>query len=399
MKGGVKMGLKNKRNSEGKLISQHDRPKPCALCHNTVMAGQAYEWLKQGYSRSCVHRECWEKDRSGDSTTRPKFHPPPNPAPAGLGALDTIIESTIEQKLATKLADELAPLREEIKAASESGGVTNVKVDLARPDGKIEVKDVGLVHEQFTRVLEWIKAGDHVYAWGPSGSGKSTVGFQVGESLGLQVAYFALQPGTPDSRLLGFRDATGKVHTTGLHEVFEKGGILLLDEADNMSDSMLTQLNGMLSNGVFTFPSGLQVEKHVDFRCFATGNTGGYGGSLNHAGRRAFDSATADRFVFIKMDYDPAMEKAAVVARNDSATALEWLQFVREVRACAKDHCPRLVVTPRAAFRGVEYLKRLGHEASTEELATLASEVVFKGLKDSERDTILGQLPNYRGSK
>jgi hypothetical protein len=308
-----------------------------------------------------------------------------------------MIEATILRELNSKLADELQPLREEIKQAAESGGITNIKVDLTKVPGKVEPKEVGLVHEQFPRVLEWLQAGDHVYAWGPSGSGKSTIGFQVGEALDLQVAYFALQPGTPDSRLLGFRDATGKVHTTGLHEVFEKGGILLLDEADNMSDSMLTQLNGMLSNGVFTFPSGLQVEKHQDFRCFATGNTGGYGGSLNHAGRRAFDSATADRFVFVKVDYDKNMEKAAVVARNDTPTALEWLQFVREVRACALDHCPRLVVTPRAAFRGVEYLKRLGHEASTEELATLASEVVFKGLKDSERDTILGQLPNYRG--
>jgi cobaltochelatase CobS len=280
-------------------------------------------------------------------------------------------------------ADEVRKIAGEVAAQAIAEAVIPRKVEtvirVERPDGSQHV--VKGEHTFFPLLLNLCAAREHSYLWGAPGGGKSTATAHVADALGLAYGYISLNPQTPDSKLLGYMDATGNYRRTVFRDCYEHGGVYCIDEMDNCSDSLLTTLNGALENGHGAFSDGV-ISRHPDFVCVATGNTAGRG-SQAHAGRRPFDGATTERFVFVEWTYDEQLEESLTL--QAFAGARPWLAWVRKVREHAKQHHPRLVASPRASIKGA----RLMAAGTYTDAAQLAEAVLFKGL---DRDSVASIL-------
>lgn len=258
-------------------------------------------------------------------------------------------------------------------------------VVVERRDGtRTEVQ--GDRHPLYSRLLRYVASGMHVYLYGAPGGGKSTAAHQAATDLGRQYGYLSLAPMTPESRLVGFLDAGGTYRETPFFKCYTQGGVFCLDEMDNANDAMLTALNGALENGKAAFPCGIE-DRHPDFVVVATGNTAGYGGTRGHAGRRAMDAATRERFAYVPWTYDETFERKLALAVHPTCDV--WINWVQAARKHCVQHHPDVVVSPRASIRGAQLLRDGAVETSME----LAEAVVFKGLEASQVTRIVGACP------
>jgi cobaltochelatase CobS len=262
--------------------------------------------------------------------------------------------------------------------------VLSVRVE--RPD----VPPVTLdgVHSMFPVALRLTAAGLHSYWHGGPGGGKSTAARQVAEALGRTFGYISLNPQTPDSRLLGFLDATGTYRRTVFRDCYEHGGIFCIDELDNAAPSLLTTINSALENGSAAFPDGL-VERHKEFVLIGTGNTSGKGASPMFPERRPFDAAFAERFVYLEWTYDERLERAVALGHNPEAGT--WVDFVLKLRQWASGNDPRLLVSPRASIRGAQLLA-LGFTP-----AEAADMAIFRGVDGDRRAKALSNVALPKG--
>jgi cobaltochelatase CobS len=212
----------------------------------------------------------------------------------------------------------------------------------------------GVVHREFRKVLTMATQGQNVYLVGPAGSGKSTIPEQIAESLGMRFA--AQSCGQTDAKFdyVGYRDGHGVIHGTLFRDMWENGGVFLLDELDNASPDMLVTLNQALANGQMAFPDGM-VRRHENFMCFGAGNTFGNGATAQFVGRSPQDGAFINRFSKWVVDIDERVEDAMLASIGMDADALaNWVKVVRACRANAERHKLRVMVTPRDAFRGAQ---------------------------------------------
>lgn len=263
-----------------------------------------------------------------------------------------------------------------LKERDEAAVRTVIVRAYEKPDIKID-----LAHEKFPALLYHISQGMHVYAYGPHGSGKSHGGLQAGTLLGKMTGYISLTPQTPESRLLGYMDAHGKYISTRFREVYEAGGVFVVDELDNAAPSLLTTLNGALENGHAAFPDAV-VKMGEGFTLIGTGNTSGRGANPSYPERRPFDAAFADRFCYLAWDYDEALERQ--IALSLCPAAGPWVEWVQAIRAWTRDNLPRMVPSPRVSIKIARYL---AHGEIDRETALDAA--FFRGVDPDSREKVL----------
>jgi hypothetical protein len=74
-------------------------------------------------------------------------------------------------------------------------------------------------------------------------------------------------------------------------------------------------------------------------------------------GRNPIDGATKDRFVFMDIMIDEAIEATMVEATGvDMAKGAKWLQIVRSCRKNVTDFGLQVIVSPRASAQGANLL-------------------------------------------
>lgn len=244
-----------------------------------------------------------------------------------------------------------------------------------------ETVRVSLAHRQVPQVVSVLTAGLDAYLWGAPGGGKSTAALQAAQILGLPAAYISLSPQTPEWRLFGYYDANGRYIGTPFRQVFERGGLFVIDELDNASSTLLATINGALAQRRATFPDAT-VEAHCDFRVVATGNTSGAGPHPAFPERRPIDAAVLDRFVAIQWEYDPQLERAIALATTDEAQhvkVLAWIEWAQRLREWARENDPRLLVTPRVVLHGARLV------TANWTMAEAADATLWRG--DQERAT------------
>lgn len=279
------------------------------------------------------------------------------PATAG-GNLDSAVAELVRQVLAgaTVQTDpaEIEALRNEIAVLRDmvqNNAPTQIVVN------KVPTTTItGTLHKEFRKVLAMVAQGDNVYLCGPAGSGKSTIPEQVAESLGIRFA--AQSCGQTDAKFdyVGYRDGNGVLHSTLFREMWENGGLFLLDEMDNASPDLLVTLNQALANGQMAFPDGM-VRKHPQFVCMGAGNTYGNGATAVFVGRSPQDGAFLNRFTKWVVNVDENVEDAMLASiEMDAAVLSNWKGIVRKARANAERHGLRVMVTPRDAMRGARLL-------------------------------------------
>lgn len=146
--------------------------------------------------------------------------------------------------------------------------------------------------------------------------------------------------------------------------MYQNGGVFLLDEVDLGNANVLAVINAALANGGMGFPDG-KIERHPDFVLLAAANTYGTGASRVYVGRNQLDGATLDRFAFVEMPYDEALEMTLAGKPTASPvldlaegglieTGAQWCARVQSVRQAVATLRERIVVSPRATLYGVK---------------------------------------------
>ena len=227
-----------------------------------------------------------------------------------------------------------AIVKEQIRVATLPK-VQTIEVKLPTKD---EVKKLGQQHYLFQDVLESVADNSYVLLKGDAGSGKTYGAVQIAKALDLDYRIFSFTNEISLSRCVGYMDAMGNYVKTSIREMYENGGLLILDEFDAMNPNVAVSLNNMLSGDEYTFPDAV-VAKHDDFRVIACTNTFGNGADKDYSSRNKLDKATLDRFDE-KFDwgYDEDLE-IAVFGNTDATRA------VLAIRKNAKDL--GITITPR----------------------------------------------------
>lgn len=225
-------------------------------------------------------------------------------------------------------------VKEQIRVATLPK-VHTIEVKLPTKD---EVKKLGQQHYMFADVLEAVADNSYVLLKGDAGSGKTYGAVQVAKALDLDYRIFSFTNEISLSRCVGYMDAMGNYIKTAIREMYENGGLLILDEFDAMNPNVAVSLNNMLSGDEYTFPDAV-VSKHEDFRVIACTNTFGNGADKDYSSRNKLDKATLDRFdEKFNWGYDEDLEKA--VFGDTEAT-----RVVFAIRKNAKDL--GITITPR----------------------------------------------------
>jgi cobaltochelatase CobS len=324
------------------------------------------------------------------SAPAPSAAPAPAPAPSGDAAALIAQALALVSAAASKAVDEqkvrdivAEAVAEALRGASRTETV-DLEVVVRRPDGST-VK-VSKAHPMLPRLIRRIKNRRHSYVYGLPGSGKTSGGVQAADLCGMRHAVIALSQTTTASQLFGFIDASSGYRPTILRDFFEHGGVLILDEFDNVGGNVATLLNGLLENGLGSFPDGM-IERHKDFVVVATGNTNLRGANRNHSARTSLDLATVKRFGFLEWQYDEALE-SAIVTDVDEVNAPAILSWVRKVRAIiTRDKIDMLLAGPREALNIAKDLM------TGETFEDAAESWVWCGLDAPTRDRILRDVP------
>jgi MoxR-like ATPase len=327
--------------------------------------------------RAALAADAWRHDGQQPQVEDEDDEPAPAPVPApvapapaatGLDALlGGIVHAQVTAAVEAALAARPALDREAIAAIARDAAQV-IRVEVQQP-GEPPRPVPGLHHERFPALLRYLSLGLNVYLHGPAGSGKSSAAKAAAEALGLAFA----STGKVDSKydLLGFRDAHGRVIRTPFREVWQAGGVFLLDEMDRSDPAAVLALNNGLATGALDFPDGT-VAKHADTRIVAGGNTRLSGGDRNYVGAIAQDASVQDRFTFLFWGYDERLERA--IAGEDQ---LDWTLFVQRVRKAAAKVKVDLLATPRSSITGALLLRAGVDRAEVEEA------VLWKGLDPS----------------
>lgn len=180
---------------------------------------------------------------------------------------------------------------------------------------------VEVAHKQLNTVLDRLRATKNLMLVGEAGCGKTFLAGQVAQALGLNFSSVSCSSDMSSSVLLGrvLPDKTGAwtYRASEFINIYENGGVFLLDELDSADPSILLVLNQALANGqivVSEREDNPVVKRHPEFICFAACNTFGRGGNLMYSGRERLDESTLDRFRagLIEMHYDEDLERKLV---------------------------------------------------------------------------------------
>lgn len=330
------------------------------------------EYGEMRCSRFCI---VIEPNVTTTVTSEPEPPPPTpsEPAPSGSGGDDMMEifmsgilqrvraegKSIVEEHVTDRLSDvitgsQFKVLAKELRDEIDVGRKVVVQ-NLKSPD-PVTIKGT---HPMFEPSLQAVANRMNLFLVGGAGSGKTYMTKQIAEALSIEHHMISCTADMMRHDLFGFIDAGGNYHTTALRRAWEFGGELVVDEVDLASANLAGGLNDVANVDAewLEFPDG-RVPRHPDFRLIACANTIGEGATSTYRGRNALDGAFLDRFVFISVELDEAIETKRVMAlMSDETQAVSWLGIVRQVRRNIKQYALPTIITPRAAMHGAQLLE------------------------------------------
>lgn len=301
---------------------------------------------------------------------------------AVLGPLAGAIAPYLEDRIAGKVDEDR--VLELIEQAINSTSYTRIETTLnGEPLAKLE----GAIHPQVPTILELLRCGANVYAYGPPGAGKTHLAAQVAQALNVPMHVFQLGKMSPESAIKGFIDASGTLREQEFLEAISSESLVFLDELDRWPAHLVTLLNSLLANGYIVARGHGQVRRHDRCYILGAGNTAMRGRDDYFPEATAQEFSTLDRFAFVHVDYDSSLEDTISLAINPAAKP--WVEWVRKLRpeALSGRH-GKVLATPRAMYDGARYLRYTS--LSVDAIARIT---VFKGISESTVTALLAQFP------
>ena len=252
----------------------------------------------------------------------------------------------IHEDYKEKYADAIITFHDEMnRVRSETAEAARIAIEKAasqfitihiKEKGKKSRKIEGIVHEKFERMIQLANRRKNIMLVGPSGCGKTHVAAQIADALGLEYASQSCSAGVSESVFTGWllpieKGGSFQYVASKFVDLYENGGVFLIDEMDNGDENVLAFLNQALAQDHFFLAQRFEnplIKKHKDFVVVGAMNTLGTGADAMYVARNALDAATLDRFRlgFIQMDYSEAVESQLI---NDDV--LSWGLAIRKV--------------------------------------------------------------------
>jgi MoxR-like ATPase len=247
-----------------------------------------------------------------------------------VAAMQAVVVDTVNQELHKFCEDAMAVAR----------SVQKKVIEVRSESSSVVIDEV--VNEAFEEVVELLMAGENVFLPGPAGCGKTHLAQQAARAMGLDFGMISGSGGATESMILG---TSVPNLTTGedvyipsrFVEVFEQGGLFLVDEADGMDPNVLLCLNSAIAGGFISLPKRRVkplAQRNPRFCCIFAANTFGRGADRMYVGRNKLDAATLDRFCgsTVPVTYSPAIEEALCPDRTLLTLLREWRAAIFDAR-------------------------------------------------------------------
>ena len=254
--------------------------------------------------------------------------------------------------------------------------IRNYKTISINIENENNIKDLGVQHFQFEKLLKYVQTKNNIFLVGSAGSGKTTAAENVAKALNIK--FYFTGAINSEYKLTGFIDAQGRIVNTEFRKAYEHGGLFLFDEIDASFPQAILAFNAALANDFMDFPDK-KVPKHRNFYCIAAANTFGTGADRQYVGRNQLDAATLDRFITFNWEIDETLE-------HELANNYEWVNYVQKARKAASKIGERHIISPRASMQGADLL-RIGIDRKEVE-----KDVVWKGLDASRIQMIKNNM-------
>jgi MoxR-like ATPase len=221
-------------------------------------------------------------------------------------------------------------------------------------------RDYVFSEDMVARLLGSYAARENIMLIGEKGTGKSSMVEQFCARLNLPLMVINGGPGLDETHLMGCKtieSGTVKSVDGDLSYCIRHGIPVLIDEIATIKPSVLVSINDVLNgNKVITLKhhgidptmtpaelarkdGSMVIQRHPEFRLFATDNTGGkVGKDPRYAGVATQNSAVRSRFTTFKVGFlKPAQELKALVGATGGKlpidTAKSMVEFAIRVRA------------------------------------------------------------------
>lgn len=275
-----------------------------------------------------------------------------------------LLADAVQEHLHTQVdADTVRQIAGELIEERISSATLPRPVEVHMPDGTIN-KLEDRPHRQFDDLIALVNEGHkNILMVGPAGSGKTTLGKNLAQALGLDFGFISLSAGVTETHLFGrvlpASDGSWQYQPSRFVQIYENGGVFLLDEIDAADANVMVAINAALANGVLANPNGRVHVRHPQCFIIAAANTWGRGGDNQYVGRNQLDAATLDRFVLstLHIDYDLELEHALVKASLDTEVGSELVQWVGNLRSAITRNRLRRIASTRLIVNAICALK------------------------------------------
>lgn len=264
-----------------------------------------------------------------------------------LGLVRTVAQETVEGIFDSDTLREM--VIDEVKKFPPQTGKLDVTINKSTAKVTIDRS-----HAALKETLRRIGAGfNNILLVGPAGSGKTTLSGQASKALRQKFGFISLSGGTTEGQLLGRLTSDGRYLPSLFVELYENGGVFLLDEVDAGDPNVLLVLNSALANGDLSVPARVKkpfAKRHKDFVLICAANTWGTGSDWQYVGRNQLDAAFLSRFsgAIIEVSYDEGLER--------SLTTEDWYVAFLHVRQAAVAARLRRVLGTREMLAGQKLL-------------------------------------------